>query len=89
MEFMCNSIIEFLVDAGDIHDRIDRGKEYKKSSEKCSELYDSLKGSLNEEQFKIFNDYVDGQMLCESEANIAYFKAGVKFAVRFMCECMN
>lgn len=48
MEFMYNSIIEFLVDAGDIHDRIDRGKEYKKSAEKCSELYDSLKGSLNE-----------------------------------------
>lgn len=74
MEFMYNSIIEFLVDAGDIHDRIDRGKEYKKSAEKCSELYDSLKGSLNEEQFKILMTMSTGKCFAKAKLTLPISK---------------
>ena len=87
---MQNSFIDFIlsVDSG-IHEKIKQNKEYEKLSEEGFKIYDKLKDTLNGEQIMQLNKLSDTHMGLQCESSDKYFKAGVKFGVRFIIECLS
>lgn len=64
-------------------------KEQKKFISKCCEIYEKLKATLNDEQKKMLDDYVD----CSEEESCVTiernFVAGFKMGLLIGIECMD
>ncbi|MDE6029083.1 MAG: hypothetical protein K2F90_02030 [Clostridiales bacterium] len=63
-------------------------EEYKKKSDEAYKLYMQLLDILNNEQIKIFKNYVDTEAAACAEADIAHFKEGLRIGLLLAMECL-
>lgn len=87
---MENSIIdEFLLNNERAGKKVVFSEEDKKQADKAYKLYMQLLDILNDEQKKIFKEYVDTEMAAGSEADTAHFKEGFRTGLRLAVECLT
>ena len=63
--------------------------EYEKLSDEVYKLYVQLTDILNDEQKKIFNQYVDTQMCACAEDELVHFREGFKTGLLLAFECLT
>jgi len=64
-------------------------EEYRNLSHNAHNLYTQLKGLLNDEQKKIFEEFANSEMEVCAEAEELFFKEGLKFGMLLASECLN
>lgn len=86
---MENSIMdEFLLNNERLGKKVVFSEEYKKKADKAHKLYMQLLDILNDEQKKIFKEYVDTRAAVCSEEDTAHFKEGFKTGLLLAIECL-
>ena len=63
--------------------------EYEKLSDEVYKLYVQLTDILNDEQKKIFNQYVDTKMCACAEDELVHFREGFKTGLLLAFECLT
>ncbi len=63
--------------------------EYEKLSDDAYKLYVQLLDILNDEQKKIFHQYIDTQMCACAEDELVHFKEGFKTGLLLSIECLT
>ncbi|MDE7165177.1 MAG: hypothetical protein K2O04_07150 [Clostridiales bacterium] len=63
-------------------------EEHEKFSDKAYKLYEQLIDILNDEQIKVYNEYVDAEIKASSEAETVYFREGLKTGLLLAMECL-
>jgi len=63
-------------------------EEYKNLSDNALKFYTQLNGVLNDEQKKIFNDFIDSEMGVCAEGESLFFKEGLKAGLLLVMECL-
>ena len=63
-------------------------KEYEELSDEAYKLYVQLTDILNDEQKKIFNQYIDTHMCACAEDELVHFKEGFKTGLLLAIECL-
>ncbi|MDE7405770.1 MAG: hypothetical protein K2M89_02715 [Clostridiales bacterium] len=87
---MENSIIdECLLNNERLGKKVVFSEEYKKKADKAHKLYMQLFDILNDEQKKIFKEYVDTATAVCSEADTAHFKEGLRTGLLLAMECLT
>lgn len=86
---MENSIIdEFLSNNDRVGKKVVLSEEYKKKADKAYKLYMQLLDTLNDEQKKIFKEYVDTKTAACAEADTVHFKEGLRVGLLLAIECL-
>ena len=86
---MKKSIIEEIyLSSESLNERIPFSEENKKISAEAYKFYNQLTGILNDEQKKIFENFVDLEMGACAESELMHFKEGLKVGLRLAMECL-
>ncbi|MDE6586159.1 MAG: hypothetical protein K2K80_05730 [Clostridia bacterium] len=70
-------------------DKINLSEEYEIARDICSEAYDKLVATLNEEQKKLFDLYYDAECNFSSEWGSTVFAKAFKLGIRLGMEIMQ
>ena len=70
-------------------EKVPMSAEYEKATGEVYKFYEQLNGVLNDEQKKIFEDYVNSEIEVCSQGESLYFKQGLKFGLRLAIECLT
>ncbi|MDE5721672.1 MAG: hypothetical protein K2I30_02890 [Clostridia bacterium] len=82
---MQNSVFDFIF-TSDVCESIKPSVQYMRFSNESDKLYRRLKELLNDEQFDIFDKFINLAMGMESEAIETYFIEGFKMGMRIAAE---
>lgn len=63
-------------------------EEHGKLSDDAYKLYEKLNDILTDEQKKIFNEYIDMNMVACAEAEVVHFREGLKTGLLLAIECL-
>lgn len=89
---MRNSIIDIILNFDNgiedgVHERVCKNNEYKEASDKSYEEYKKFMETLNNEQKKRFDNFVNLHTNERCVSNDLYFKEGVKAGMNLAVEC--
>lgn len=86
---MARSIIDEIYSNSEfLYERSALGERYNKKSDEAYKLYTHLKDLSNDEQKKIFEDFIESEMEARSEVEYMHFKEGVKVGLLLAIECL-
>ena len=86
---MKNMIEELILQNSLFMERINYGEKYDEIFHENNKNQEKFLKTLNEEQAKMFNEIINGQIRLEAEGNDCNFIAGFKAAIKLMIECFN
>jgi len=86
---MKNSIIEEICfHSESLIEQVTMSEEYKKRSKEAYKFYTQLNEALNDEQKKLFDDFIDSEMGVCAEGESLFFKEGLKAGLLLAMECL-
>ena len=86
---MEKSIVERICyDCESLSEHIVLSDEYKRLTKEALEFYNRLNNLLNDEQKKIFEDFVDSEIQVRAEHSLLHFKEGLKTGLLLAIECL-
>lgn len=85
---MKSAIDELIFENSTYMENISISEEYRKLLKESDELYKKLKKSLNEEQLKLLDEFLDKQIDMQAESSDNHLLKGFRTGVKLIIECL-